>query len=532
VIADVAGYFPAGSDLVAVESPTRLLDTRFGIGWNAPASNGQPIALQVAGNAAVPADASAVFINVTATNTLGAGFLTVWPCGQAQPTASNLNFGRRTTVANLVVAGIGAAGQVCMATNTTTDVVADVSGYFPAGSNFEPLVAPLRLVDTRIGLGGPTAQRLPASSRFVMSVPPTAGVPSDATGLVLNVTAVDTAAPGFLTVWPCSSPQPTASNLNYETGDIIANLAIAANDPQGVCFFAHASLDLVVDLAGYFKAGGVAYSPLPSPQRILDTRREDGCGLVLRRLFHQLIVTTWAGAPVADFDGGVGTLTGQFSASCDGVYVDDSSSSPTTIKLFGLDGSVKQSIPQVSPNQGFAVLPDGTVVYVDDNTNSIKAYGSNAVVFDPPSATESPIPDVSGRFFLTYDTPARQTLKVYNLSGNLVGEVNAAAFGFGSFAARGAAVSADGRLVAVTGDRSVPGTVESEKLYVFSFVDRTVTPTVGLNSIQQPRWLGNFVGTTPDLASSPPVFQHYQLFNPLTGEKKDIPGFIYGGVPG
>ena len=48
--------------------------------------------LQVTGRGAVPGDATAVVLNVTVTQPLGSGFVTVYPCGDPRPLASNLNF--------------------------------------------------------------------------------------------------------------------------------------------------------------------------------------------------------------------------------------------------------------------------------------------------------------------------------------------------------------------------------------------------------------------------------------------------------
>jgi len=36
---------------------------------------------------------------------------------------------------------------------TTIDALADVSGYFPAGSDFTPITNPTRILDTRNGIG-------------------------------------------------------------------------------------------------------------------------------------------------------------------------------------------------------------------------------------------------------------------------------------------------------------------------------------------------------------------------------------------
>lgn len=55
----------------------------------------------------------AVSLNVTVNEARASGFVTVWPAGFAQPTASNLNVGRAgQTIANAVVVPVGADGSV------------------------------------------------------------------------------------------------------------------------------------------------------------------------------------------------------------------------------------------------------------------------------------------------------------------------------------------------------------------------------------------------------------------------------------
>ena len=66
--------------------------------------------LDVTGVAGVPDDAMAVALNVTVTQPSVDGYLTVYPCGQAPPLASNLNFERGETIPNLVITKVGAGG--------------------------------------------------------------------------------------------------------------------------------------------------------------------------------------------------------------------------------------------------------------------------------------------------------------------------------------------------------------------------------------------------------------------------------------
>lgn len=225
------------------------------------------IELQVTGRAGVPTDASAVVMNVTATRAEAAGFATIWPCGQPKPEASNLNYEAGQDIPNLVISRIGSGGKVCLEASANTDLIADVSGYFPDGSGYFPIANPLRVSDSRSGFGpiGPDAVTgLTFASGEV--------VPADATAVVLNVTATGGLAPGFLTVYPCTVSTPDASNLNYIAGQDIPNLVIARlSDNSEVCLFASADVHVIADLAGYFPAGS-DYQPTGTPVRILDTR--------------------------------------------------------------------------------------------------------------------------------------------------------------------------------------------------------------------------------------------------------------------
>jgi hypothetical protein len=84
----------------------------------------------VTGRAGVPASATAVVLNVTATESTAAGFVTAWPAGGPRPLASTLNFAPGDNVANLVMVGLGPGGTLSLFQfGGSTHVVADVVGY-------------------------------------------------------------------------------------------------------------------------------------------------------------------------------------------------------------------------------------------------------------------------------------------------------------------------------------------------------------------------------------------------------------------
>ncbi|MEO6125494.1 MAG: L,D-transpeptidase [Ilumatobacteraceae bacterium] len=237
--------------------------------------SGSVTELLVAGRSGVAADASAVVLNITATAPQGAGFVTVFPCSEARPLASSLNYTAGVTVAAAVVAKVGVAGTVCLFTSNTVHLIADVNGWFPAASGLRPLT-PSRLLDTRPGestVDGAFAGigTRPGGTTTVLTVADRGGVGTQADAVVLNVTATGSSAAGFVTVYPCADGRPNASNVNYAAGSTMATAVLAKVDSAGtVCLFTSADVHLVVDVNGWFPADN-GFTPL-QPARVLDSR--------------------------------------------------------------------------------------------------------------------------------------------------------------------------------------------------------------------------------------------------------------------
>jgi hypothetical protein len=262
LVVDATGHFPADA-LRALPAPRRLLDTRPGqrtvdnlFAGGGIRGEGATLDVQVAGRAGITPNASSVVLNVTVDAPIGQGFVTVFPCGEKRPTASNLNFRPGQTVANLVIAKVGAGGRVCFYTHRSTHLVVDASGELPTTS-FMPLAAPQRLLDTRPGSdtaddGFRRFGAQPPGGTLQLRVNDRAGIPKDASAVVLNVTAVDPASRGFVTVHPRGSSRPTASNLNHAPGLTVPNAVIARVGRGGdICLFTSGATHLMVDVAGW-----------------------------------------------------------------------------------------------------------------------------------------------------------------------------------------------------------------------------------------------------------------------------------------
>ena len=217
----------------------------------------------------------AVSLNVTSTGSSTDGFITVYGCGTRE-LVSSVNFAAGSTVANAVVAPVSASGMVCFYSNTPTDIVVDINGWFATGAAFTS-VGPKRVFDTRPGNSPDALRTMPKSkipANGIVEVQLTdlgAYVPATgANSVSLNVVATNAEASGFITVYACGT-RALVSNLNYVAGQTVANAVVAPVSATGsVCFYSLAAVDLVVDINGWFAAGsgftGVA------PARVLDTR--------------------------------------------------------------------------------------------------------------------------------------------------------------------------------------------------------------------------------------------------------------------
>jgi uncharacterized protein (DUF1501 family) len=270
VVASPSGFVPM--------TPARMLDTRSGTGVPAgKVGSNQKITVKLGGVGSVPAtNATAVLVNVTVTDPSEGGYITVWPDGATQPVASNLNFGRGQTIPNLVLAKLGTDGRIGLFnSNGSTHLIGDVVGYFveTGGSGLVPL-APTRLLDTRGGSPG----AIGSAKSIDLQVTGRAGVPAGAQAVVMNVTAIDPTAAGYLTVWPSGESMPNTSSLNFSARQTIPNLVVAKVGKSGrvSMFNAAGTTHVAVDVVGYFTTDAGCESVPMKPVRLLDTRSKGG----------------------------------------------------------------------------------------------------------------------------------------------------------------------------------------------------------------------------------------------------------------
>jgi hypothetical protein len=138
-------------------------------------------------------------------------------------------------------------------------------------------VSPVRVLDTRDAVvlwAGPFVTGVPHDVKVTGSIPTSSGtqtvMPVGATGVVLNVTVVNSTADGFVSVRPADAVEaPKTSNVNFEAGKTVAN-SITVNlptsgtdagtfevwfDSMGVV---GATADILVDVTGYYTSTSIA----------------------------------------------------------------------------------------------------------------------------------------------------------------------------------------------------------------------------------------------------------------------------------
>ena len=231
-------------------------------------------------------DATAVVLNVTATDATADGFYTVFAAGTTRPPTSNLNVVKGGTVPNQVIVPVSKTG-VDIYSFAGGHVIVDVFGYFTGASAansddglYVP-VAPTRFLDTRTDdnpLGA--KQRLYAGWTVEMNVIGRSNIPYSVGALVANTTVVNTRDAGFTTVYPAGTVRPLTSNLNAtEPAQLIANHTIVPVGVRGVAFYSQKGSHIVVDVTGWYTGTPQTSSlapptnPAPGPAAPADTDR-------------------------------------------------------------------------------------------------------------------------------------------------------------------------------------------------------------------------------------------------------------------
>jgi hypothetical protein len=288
LVFDVTGYFYGGhaytgfSTLLVGEvymplaTPARVIDTRFTGSIPGPSAKvvaNQPICYTLALPAPDTADfatnAKAVTGILTVTGATSGWAVAVGPtlASVTSPAFSNINFVAGETKANGVTVALGTGHTLCIdyisTTPNTVDVVFDVTGYFknysaPGTGDFYMPIAPVRMVDSRLAIGLPSA--VPANTPWsfqVTSGTTGAPVPVAAKAVTGNLTVTNSTAGWALYLGPAPVLSPLTSSINFTAGMVTSNSLDVGLSAGGTLSTTYISTTgnttaVVFDVTGYF----------------------------------------------------------------------------------------------------------------------------------------------------------------------------------------------------------------------------------------------------------------------------------------
>jgi hypothetical protein len=285
----------------------------------------------------------------------------------------------------------------------------------PAGLDFTSY-GPTRILDTRNGTGVTKAKVAPGGYVKV-KVAGTGSIPADAQAVALNLTATNTGASGYAAAVADGSGTPSTSNLNFGSGQTVANSTVVQLSSTGYIDIYNgskaSSIDLIADVTGYFTPTAAAGYDTVTPDRILDTRNGTGAA--------QAQIGSGSAVPVGivGVDGIPASATavavhvtvtntrgGGFAAA-----VPDGSGKPTTSSMnFGAGQTVSNTVIVPIAADGKIELYNGATGPVDliaDVAGYFTASSSNVFVPVAPTrvvdtrASSSPLKSDSTNYFVT-----------------------------------------------------------------------------------------------------------------------------------
>lgn len=272
---------PAGTSHFVAVTKTRLMDSIAAdpSKWVRPSANVYVAKLGAPGR--IPANSRAVVVQISVVNASAPGFLTAWPGGTTMPTGlRTVNVTAkgqsRTTLAlvrvtgasptlNLALNGFGARVIVDLVGAYTS--VTDEAGV--ADGRFVPLTGTRKALNrVAVPANGSVAADLAA-----------VGVPADATGVLLSLTA-ESAAIGGWTTYADGRPRPGTRDLTIDAArQSRQNLSVVSLDGDAmVRVFASGGGLASIDVVGYYTGASAAvstdglYVPATTQLRVIDTR--------------------------------------------------------------------------------------------------------------------------------------------------------------------------------------------------------------------------------------------------------------------
>jgi len=357
------------------------------------------------------------------------------------------------------VAGLLAAGVATAAMTVST--LADSSGG--TQSVYVP-IAPCRLADTRpapdnVGTRATPLAQTEIQTFQVWGTNGNCTIPTTATGIGTNVTAVNPTADGYLTVYPADVERPLASNLNWTrsspptpnqvTVGLSATGAIAAYNNGG-------NIDVIIDIVGYYQALPASGTGPQGPAGQQGATGATGPAGPPNRISNsQIALLRWDQDP--GHAGTYPTGDGPRGIAYDGTSIWVANYDANNVSKINPATGTKTDFPSgTGISNPHAIAFDGTSIWVANYT------GNNVSKINPATGTKTDYPSGTGTshpYGIAFDGTS---IWVANEGSNNVSKINPSTgaktdypTGTGTSAPRGVAFDGTSVWVANSGNSSV-----------------------------------------------------------------------------
>lgn len=269
VAVDVVGALVAaprgatGGRVVPV-NPRRVLDTASSVGATGPLPPDGQAELTLAGQSSVPLGASAVLLQLTATDGKPPGVVTAWAAGSGGVDAPALVVPPAGSAAgNLVLAPLSAQGKVALRVSASVNLTADLVAWVTGDGSAEVTtglvlpVPPARVFD---------AADAPLEPYFRRDVT-LADAPAGVGAVLLQATSTAPADAGSMTVYPRGTPSPGVPTAPLLAGGLAGTspALVRLGEGNALSVTADAATGLAVDRLAWIFGTPVPPDPLVPP---------------------------------------------------------------------------------------------------------------------------------------------------------------------------------------------------------------------------------------------------------------------------
>ncbi|MBP2473151.1 hypothetical protein JOF53_002023 [Crossiella equi] len=260
VVVDMLGYFSGGgaSSYFAKTTPERVLDTRgFAGGRREHLNAGETVSVPVRKAYGVPAEATAVAVNITALEATEETWISAYTHTLSGTSSLNLRRGERRS--NLAVVRVDGDDTVKLRNQAgAVNVIVDIVGWFGPGqgAKYVPLREAARVVDTRSGTGLARAA-LGAASSTPVQISGLAGVSPNATAVALTVTGTEDYLGTELSLAPTELGQYPVTQVGIGQAQTMAASTLTPLGGSGKVNLRNerGNAQVTVDVNGYFIGG-------------------------------------------------------------------------------------------------------------------------------------------------------------------------------------------------------------------------------------------------------------------------------------